>query len=85
MADMPGLLTPAQLDRLERARGAGFDRLFLRGMIQHHEGAVVMVETLLTGGEGGQESEIFQLASHIGTDQQVEIASMKRRLRALGR
>jgi uncharacterized protein (DUF305 family) len=39
MADMPGLLTPAQLDRLERARGAGFDRLFLRGMIQHHEGA----------------------------------------------
>ena len=50
-------------------------------MIRHHEGAVVMVETLLTGGEGGQESEVFQLASHIGTDQQVEIAAMKERLR----
>jgi uncharacterized protein (DUF305 family) len=77
---MPGMLTPAQLDRLAQSEGERFDRLFLRGMIQHHEGAVVMVETLLTGGEGGQESEIFQLASHIGTDQQVEIAAMKERL-----
>ena len=77
---MPGMLTPAQLDQLARSRGERFDRLFLRGMIRHHEGAVVMVETLLTGGEGGQESEVFQLASHIGTDQQVEIAAMKKRL-----
>jgi uncharacterized protein (DUF305 family) len=78
--DMPGMLTPAQLDQLARAEGRRFDRLFLQGMIRHHEGAVVMVETLLTGGEGGQESEVFQLASHIGTDQQVEIAAMKERL-----
>jgi len=78
--DMPGMLTPAQLDQLARAKGERFDRLFLRGMIRHHEGAVVMVETLLTGGDGGQESEVFQLASHIGTDQQVEIAAMKERL-----
>src|SRR6478736_2816236 len=78
--DMPGMLTPAQLDQLARSKGERFDRLFLEGMIRHHEGAVVMVETLLTGGEGGQESEIFQLASHIGTDQQVEIAAMKERL-----
>ena len=81
LQDMPGMLTPAQLDQLERAKGEPFDRLFLQGMIRHHEGAVVMVETLLTGGEGGQESEVFQLASHIGTDQQVEIAAMKERLR----
>jgi uncharacterized protein (DUF305 family) len=78
--DMPGMLTPAQLEELARSKGERFDRLFLRGMIRHHEGAVVMVETLLTGGEGGQESEVFQLASHIGTDQQVEIAAMKKRL-----
>jgi uncharacterized protein (DUF305 family) len=44
---------------------------------------VVMVESLLTEGEGGQESEVFQLASHIGTDQQVEIAAMKRKLAEL--
>ena len=74
------MLTPAQLDQLARSEGDRFDRLFLQGMIRHHEGAVVMVETLLTGGEGGQESEVFQLASHIGTDQQVEIAAMKERL-----
>ena len=78
--DMPGMLTAAQLEELARSKGERFDRLFLRGMIRHHEGAVVMVETLLTGGEGGQESEVFQLASHIGTDQQVEIAAMKKRL-----
>jgi uncharacterized protein (DUF305 family) len=78
--EMPGMLTPAQLEQLARSEGGRFDRLFLQGMIRHHEGAVVMVETLLTGGEGGQESEVFQLASHIGTDQQVEIAAMKERL-----
>ncbi len=49
-------------------------------MIRHHEGAVVMVETLLTEGEGGQESEVFQLASHIASDQAVEIAAMQREL-----
>lgn len=77
---MPGMLTPRELSRLERATGARFDRLFLQFMIRHHEGAVVMVESLLTQGEGGQESEVFQLASDIGIDQQVEIAAMKRQL-----
>lgn len=77
---MPGMLTPQEMGRLERASGPRFDRLFLLGMIRHHEGAVAMVESLLTEGEGGQESEVFQLASHIGTDQQVEIAAMKRTL-----
>jgi uncharacterized protein (DUF305 family) len=43
------------------------------------------VESLLTEGEGGQESEVFQLAGHIGSDQQVEIAAMKRKLAELGR
>ena len=79
-ADMPGMLTPRQLTRLKAASGPRFDRLFLQAMIRHHEGAVVMVETLLTGGEGGQESEVFQLASHIASDQAVEIAAMQREL-----
>jgi uncharacterized protein (DUF305 family) len=84
-AGMPGMLTPRQLDRLEAASGERFDRLFLQAMIRHHEGAVVMVESLLAGGEGGQESEVFQLASHIATDQAVEIAAMKRELRQADR
>jgi uncharacterized protein (DUF305 family) len=80
---MPGMLTPQEMARLERASGPRFDRLFLLGMIRHHEGAVVMVESLLTEGRGGQESEVFQLASAIGTDQQVEIAAMRRKLAEL--
>jgi uncharacterized protein (DUF305 family) len=80
---MPGMLTPREMDRLEAATGPRFDRLFLAGMIRHHEGAVLMVEALLTEGEGGQESEVFQLAGHIGSDQQVEIAAMKRKLAEL--
>ena len=39
-----------------------------------------MVENLLTEGEGGQESQIFQLAQHIDADQRVEISRMKRLL-----
>ena len=74
---------PQEMTRLERASGPRFDELFLLGMIRHHEGAVLMVESLLTEGEGGQESEVFQLAGHIGSDQQVEIAAMKRKLAEL--
>ena len=51
-------------------------------MIRHHEGALVMVNELLAQG-GGQESSVFQLASHIDSDQRVEIARMKSMLTAL--
>jgi uncharacterized protein (DUF305 family) len=74
---MPGLLTPEQLADLAAARGREFDRLFLSSMIYHHEGAVAMVETLLTQGAGGQEPQVFHLAQGIGADQQVEISRMK--------
>jgi uncharacterized protein (DUF305 family) len=74
---MPGMLTDAEMDQLASARGPTFDRLFLQYMIRHHEGAVLMVENLLASG-GGQEPSIFQLAQHIASDQQVEIARMKR-------
>jgi uncharacterized protein (DUF305 family) len=74
---MPGMLTPEQLDALAAAEGEDFDRLFLESMITHHLGAVQMVEELLTGGFGGQEPQVFQLAQHIEADQQVEIARMR--------
>src|SRR5580658_7096963 len=41
LAPMPGMLTPAQMDALRKAKGAEFDHLFLTGMIQHHNGALV--------------------------------------------
>lgn len=80
---MPGMPTPAEMSRLSAAQGAEFDKLFLGLMIRHHEGAIVMVEELLTGGEGGQEPQIFQLAQHIDADQRVEISRMKRLLAEL--
>ena len=77
MALMPGMLSPEQMDRLRDARGEEFDRLFLESMIQHHEGAIVMVRDLFSARGGGQESEIFQFASHVDADQTAEIERMR--------
>lgn len=80
---MPGMLTDDEISQLSAAQGAEFDQLFLQFMIRHHEGAVVMVEELLTDGRGGQEPQIFQLAQHIDADQRVEISRMRRLLTEL--
>lgn len=79
---MPGMLTDPELGELRSATGARFDTLFLQYMIRHHEGAVIMVERLLTEGFGGQEPQVFQLAQHIDADQRVEISRMKSMLAA---
>jgi len=79
---MPGMLTYEQLTELAESSGAEFDRLFLEYMILHHEGAIEMVDELLSG-DGAQESEVFQLASHIDGDQRVEISRMTRLLAEL--
>lgn len=75
---MYGMLTDAEMARLAAARGAEFDRLFLGFMIRHHEGAVEMVADLLASADGGQESEVFQFASGVVSDQPIEIARMRR-------
>jgi len=46
MALMPGMLTPKQMEVLKKADGEEFDHLFLTGMIQHHNGALIMVKDL---------------------------------------
>jgi uncharacterized protein (DUF305 family) len=79
---MPGMLTEAQMKRLEGARGLAFDRLFLRSMIRHHEGAVTMVNRLYAG-DGGAEPEVDAFARHVDADQQVEIARMRELLDGL--
>jgi len=43
---MPGMLTDEEKAALEAARGPEFDRLFLMGMIRHHQGAIDMVDVL---------------------------------------
>ncbi|WP_448005173.1 DUF305 domain-containing protein [Agromyces bauzanensis] len=73
---MPGMLTDEQLARLEASTDAAFDRLFLEYMIQHHQGAVQMVDELYRSG-GGQESSVDQFARHVEADQNIEIARMQ--------
>ncbi len=75
--DMPGMLSPEQLRELEAARGPDFDRLFLAYMIQHHEGAVVMVHDLFATDGAAQSDFIFKIASDIQVDQATEIARME--------
>lgn len=74
---MPGMLTAEEMDRLAGASGAHFDRLFLEGMIKHHEGALTMVHDLFSQDGAGQESEIFAFASDVDADQRMEIDRMR--------
>lgn len=83
MAPMPGMLTAAQLAELDAARGADFDRLFLTYMIQHHQGAVSMVEHLFAQDGAAQNGNTFKLASDIQVDQRTEIARMQLLLDAM--
>lgn len=80
---MPGMLTPEQLRQLGSARGAGFDRLFLTFMIQHHNGAVVMVDALISTPGSAQEETVFRLASGVRVDQTTEIDRMRLMLQSL--
>jgi len=79
---MPGMLTPDEMQRLADAKGAGFDRLFLEGMIKHHGGALTMVQELFATPGAGQEAEIFAFASDVDADQRMEIDRMQAMLNA---
>jgi uncharacterized protein (DUF305 family) len=74
---MPGMLTAEEMELLRAAQGAAFDRLFLESMIRHHEGAITMVRTLFATSGSGQDSEIFQFANDVETDQRMEIDRMR--------
>ncbi len=80
---MPGMLTPAQMTELTNASGAEFEALFLKDMIQHHEGALAMVARLLGTTGAGQEPEVFRFAAEVDTDQRAEIARMGALLNAM--
>jgi uncharacterized protein (DUF305 family) len=73
---MPGMLSPDEMERLGKAKGTEFDRLFLDGMIKHHQGALTMVEELFASPGAGQDSEIYAFASDVEADQRMEIDRM---------
>ena len=74
---MPGMLTPKQMDALKKAKGKDFDELFLRGMIQHHDGALIMVKQLFDTAGAGQDAELFNFASDVDSGQRAEIKVMQ--------
>jgi uncharacterized protein (DUF305 family) len=80
--NMHGMLTEAQLQQLDAARGTEFDRLFLQFMIQHHRGAVGMVKDLFGAG-AGQDETVFKFASDVNVDQTTEIRRMEQMLATL--
>ena len=82
---MPGMLTPEQMTQLDSARGTEFDRLFLTFMIQHHQGAITMVQQLLAVPGAAQDGPIFRFASDVNADQTTEINRMNLMLNDLKR
>lgn len=83
-ASMPGMLSQPQLDSLDAARGKDFDVLFLRYMIQHHRGAITMVETLLASHGAAQNQLVFKFAADVAVDQNTEVRRMMTMLIARG-
>jgi len=74
---MPGMLTAKQMDALRNAKGAEFDRLFLTGMIQHHNGALDMVKDLFDTAGAGQDAELFNFVTDVDSGQRAEIKIMQ--------
>jgi uncharacterized protein (DUF305 family) len=77
---MPGMLTDEEMAALDRARGPEFDRLFLTGMIKHHQGAIDMVDVLFKAYGAAQDETVFRFASDVYADQSTEIDRMNKML-----
>ena len=77
---MPGMLTDEQMAALDKARGSEWDRLFLEGMIGHHQGAVTMVNDLLNSHDPANDDLVYKMASDVYADQTTEIERMTKML-----
>ena len=79
---MHGMLTPEQMRTLRDTEGVEFERYFLQFMIQHHGGAIVMVQELFNTPGAGQESTINFFANEVDSDQTIEVQRMQQMLAA---
>jgi uncharacterized protein (DUF305 family) len=79
---MPGMLSADEMAALDKARGPEWDRLFLTGMIRHHEGAIKMVDDLFASYGALQDDDVYKFASDIYADQSTEIERMQKMLAA---
>lgn len=69
-----GMMSEADMTALESATGAGATRLFLEGMIGHHQGAVQMAQSVI---DNGQNPTVADLAQTIIDGQTAEITTMQ--------
>ena len=74
---MAGMLTPRQMRTLAAASGTDFDRLFLAGMIQHHQGAIDMVDALMETPDAAQDTLLSDFTGAVVADQSTEILRMR--------
>jgi uncharacterized protein (DUF305 family) len=80
---MPGMLTTEEMARVDAARGTEFDRLFLRFMIRHHEGALQMVSELFDTAGAAQDPDLFRFVTDVDADQRDEIYAMQQLLNSI--
>ena len=80
---MPGMLSDEEMTALDKARGTEFDRLFLIGMMKHHQGAIDMVDELFQAYGAAQDDVIYKFASDVHTDQTIEIEVMRKMLESI--
>lgn len=73
-ADMPGMASEEELERLAAAQGEEFDRLFVELMTIHHEGAVTMAEEVLAD---GKDQTVMRMANDVIAEQNADIARME--------
>jgi uncharacterized protein (DUF305 family) len=74
---MPGMLSPRQMRELAAAEGSEFDRLFLAGMIQHHQGALDMVDALMVRPGAAEDTMLSDFTTAVVGDQSAEILRMQ--------
>src|SRR5262249_27908257 len=83
MKPMPGMLTPAQMDALRKSSGGEMDRQFLTGIVQHHKGALTMVEELFNNAGAAQDYVLYDFATDVENTQRAEIGIMERMLKEI--
>jgi uncharacterized protein (DUF305 family) len=78
------MLTDEEMAQLDKSRGAEFDRLFLIGMMKHHQGAIDTVNDLFKRYGAAQDDTIYKFASDVFADQSIEIGVMQKMLDSMG-
>ena len=74
--NMSGMATPEELEELRKNKSTNFDRLFLKLMINHHDGAIKMVDKLRKQRGSAYDPILNEFASDVVNDQAVEIERM---------